>query len=71
MKKYYAVFRDRELQSVHFLVPETKGQSSGERTLHTVRSAGMTVAVPHPNPAKPRGGSLILNDVMIITNDKK
>lgn len=54
-----------------FLVPETKGKSAGERTLHAIQSAMMTAAAPPPSPAKPYGGSLILNDVMIITNDKK
>lgn len=31
----------------------------------------MTVAALHPHLAKPYGGSLIFNDVMIIANDKK
>lgn len=54
-----------------FLVPETKGESAEERELFVRPVARDDSGSASPDPAKHYGGSLILNEVMIITNDKK
>lgn len=54
-----------------FLVPETKGKSAEERELFVRPVSSDDSGSSSPDPAKSYGGSLILNEVMIITTDKK
>lgn len=52
-------------------MPETKGESAEERELFVRPVPSDDSGSASPDPAKLYGGSLILNEVMIITNDKK